>query len=487
MPRLDLALGVASGGARAVAPVPLSVPSGFSWTPPITVSRIGSGAASTFTTNWDYEASKPAPNATIYVDAAGGNNANDGLTYANRVRSLSTAITKANALAVAVVRILANPGNYFQAMPTGTTLNDHFNGTAPTCDLIIEPNNVEGGPGEVFTACNFTSAVSWTLVSGSFYKTTSLGTTSNRVLTDLTSRDAYNDPAVLFRVLSVANPADPTPELAAAAAANPGRGAVYRNTGTSPHTWTVLLHDGRAPDNNVLATSSSHTQLTITSAANRRVWIKGVHIQGAGRAVLIDADLATVTHQFYAKDCSFNGVDDNNIGGGLAWTDGAGLCILQNCRANYNARDGFNYHGGSTSAANCPTRIEIDCVAIKNGWMGGGADNGTTLHEACRGIVVNGLYQSRDRVIHHIADAQDWILGATLQTPDDTASVDGFIKAGELSGDDVRLWLDAVRFGALNGSQFTIECLTDSIVRTANMDPTGWVTPGAGLITTYAA
>jgi len=496
---VDLDLCAAPARGAAAPPVPVSPPSGFTFTDfPMTISRVGSGAASTFVTDWDFDASKPAPDATIFVNSGGaftdtvaaswgaGNNSNDGLSKAAPVRSLTTAITKANALAVATVRIRVRPGNY-RAYSGGATLNDHFNGTAPTCDLIIEADQ-EAAAGSVFVWGNQTSAFSFAPFGATnTYTSTGFGNTANRVLADLTNLDDFGDAIALKRVLTVADVNDPTPEIDAAWAAD-GRGAFYVNTATNPDTFWVRLKDNAAPVQDVnLHSPSTTSQLTLTNAASRKLWLDRIHIYGGARAVIVNAVNATVVHEVYSRLCSFCGVNDTNQGGGFAWDGGAGLCVHDRSQAKYNMLDGFNYHGGSTSAANSPKVVEIDCTAVINGDYGGASNNATTAHDGARIISVGGLYASaNNRTVHDIGDALRWMLGSTVNAPIATDSAAGLVRAGNTAGDAIQIWLDAVRFGAIAGSQFTIDVLAAASVHYANMDPTGWVTPGAGSLASYS-
>jgi len=466
---------------RGAPAVPVSPPSGFTWTPPYTISRLGVGAASTFVTNFDFDASKPAVNGTIYVDSTAGNNANTGLSRAQAVRSLSTAITKANALAVAVVRLLVRPGHYFR-FSGGSTLDDHFNGVTPSCNLIIEPDDFYS-TADVFVWSNHAATISFTLFSGAIYKATGIGTTNNRVLLDRAKLDGFGDATGLKRVNSPANTANPAAELNAAWA--DGRGAYYYNAAAGE--LFVRLFDDRAPDANLVVCSGAAAQLSLASTATRKIWLDRIHINGGGQP--LRAVGVGVAHEIYARLSSFCGGSDSIANGGcVSLVDGPTRGIFDRCQAKYGLLDGFNYHGVSSpiAEATSPTAMEIDCVSRHNGEAGGGANNASTAHEAARVISVNGVYEyAQDRTIHDIQSAQRWMLGSTVRAPVDTASVDGVMRLGNDATQATKAWLDAVRVGAVTGSQFTFDILAAAQLRYANMDPTGWVTPGAGSIASY--
>lgn len=462
----------------------VNAPSGFTWTPPYTISRIGAGSASTFTTNYDYEATKDAVNGTIYVDSLLGSNANPGTSQGSPVRSLSQAITNANALAVAVVRILVRTDGgrrYHSINSAGTTLNDHLNDVVQTCNLIIDPDttyadtpiySLNGPPGNRYTWTQFGA-------TGCYNPSSFL---SARPFIDLGYLDATGRPTGLFRVASVASLVDPTPELLAAASAY-GRGACFFDA-TNSVTW-VRMPDGRAPDADLIPCSATTAHWQVSAAASRKLWMRRLYIIGGTRTLAIVGSGSTVNHTVHAQDCAFLGAHSDP--GGIAHkSGGASLLVFQRCAASYNGLDGFNYHGAATSAATCPTALEIDCVAIGNGDAGGGANNGSTAHEFSRAICVGGTYGgARDRVIHDINSAQRWMMGSTINAPIDTSSASGLLRSGNGAAEATKHWLDAVRFGAVSGSQFHIDALAAAQVKYANMDPAGWVLPGAGSIATY--
>src|SRR4051812_31444172 len=94
------------GGATAI----LTPPAAFGYTPPFALSRRKLLYASSFTPG----SLKPAYTSTI-IFGTGGNNSVDGLTFANRVRSIKQAISKANAFTGQVVRLVGYGGAYLKS------------------------------------------------------------------------------------------------------------------------------------------------------------------------------------------------------------------------------------------------------------------------------------------------------------------------------------------------------------------------------------
>lgn len=466
---------------EALPVTPLSTPSGFGWTPSYTISRVGSGASSTFTTDFSFDATKDAVDGTIYVDSTSGSNSNGGTSRADALRSLSNAITAANALAVPTVRILVRPGRYYRF--NGSSLNDHFNGVAPTCNLMIEPDTFYAG--DVYVLGNHGATIAFTqyLTTGCYSSTTSVGTAGSRTVVDFANLDAYGDPIGLRRVLTVVSTLDPTPELLAADSLY-GRGAYYRNP--SSGTLWVRLPSGRAPDADMVILTDSANNFILDNVATRKAWLDQLRIYGSDSAAAISGSGATVTHTVYARQCSFNSCATNTAAGGFSLKVGGCTAYLDRCRANYNGFDGFSYKG-NTIAAQSGRAIEIDCVSLHNGASGGGANNASTLHDACAAISVNGVYgPSENRTVHDIATSQRWMLGSSITAPIDTTSVSGLVKAGNGAAEATKIWLDAVRLGAVSGSQFHLSCDAAAQIKYANMDLSGAVLDGTTAnITSY--
>lgn len=468
----------ASAAALGAAITPLSVPSGFGWTPSWTFSRIGAGASSTFASSFNFDSTKPTPNADLYVDPIAGNNANAGTSRGASLRSASSAVTAANALAVASVRLLLRPDIFWRYKTS--TLNDHFNAVAPTCDLIIEPDTFYGS-GDAYVIGNHAATVAFSVFSGNIYKATaSVGTSSNRNCVDLVNKDARNAPIGLKRVMNPVSTADPSSEINAAWAE--GRGAYFYNSANGD--LFVRMVDDRAPDANFVLCTGAANMFTVSNAASRKIWMDRIHNIGGSRAIVIGG--SGVTHEVYARQSSFVAASDNSGGGCVTWVNGAGLLVLDRCSANDGLLDGVNGHGTATTGNVSPNILEIDLVSRRCGSALGGANNASTAHEQTKVISVNGIYETaQDRVIHDIDTAQRWMMGSTINAPIDTTSASGLIRCGSAVGDATKHWYDAVRFGAISGSQFHIDVTAAAAAKYANMNPAGWVTPGAGSIATY--
>lgn len=464
----------------------VSAPSGFTDYSgyPVIITRAGTGPASTFTTDFDFDASKPSPNGTIYV-GPDGNNANDGLTYANRVRSLGTAITKANGLAVSVVRIRAKPGHYWRY--NGSLLSDHFGGVLPTCDLIIEPDNENGGAGDVYVWGNHGAAVVWTQQGATpVYKSTSFGNSGTVInVVDRANVDEDGDPISLYRVTTVANPADPSGELGVWSAFY-GRGAFYFNTAPATDEAWVQLFDDRATDANVvcLSAATAADQIKITNVAARRTWLDHIQIFGGAGSIEMTAG-ASAQHELYARQCVFNAAAGP---ANLALSAEHITGVLEDCRFSDAYSDGLNLHGdGDDDPAKAPHVLAIWCSGQRNGLSGSGANNTITAHEGAHILAVNCNFgSSADRPVHVIDASRMWMLGGSVAAPISTASGAGCVRAGSNGGDTAAIFLDAVDIAPVSGLQFSISAqVVGTKCVTRNMVRTGLVLDGNGDTGTY--
>ena len=100
----------------------------------------------------------------------------------------------------------------------------------------------------------------------------------------------------------------------------------------------------------------------------------------------------TVTHdttnpgELYCKNVDFAyGTGDNALS-----IFGDVYFELQNCRALWAERDGFNYH---VRGGKLPRGLEIDCEGAYNGRDGANQNNGSTMHDGGKIIRVGGVYR----------------------------------------------------------------------------------------------
>ncbi|MDX2238898.1 MAG: hypothetical protein NW203_15140 [Hyphomonadaceae bacterium] len=457
MTSLSLGLGVAARSARASAAIAVSAPSGFSDFTRPTILR---ASGNIFSTNYNHAAEKPAYTQTIYVRNV-ANNTGDGLSFATAVRSIKSAISKANAFTGETVRLLIYGEKRYLSSVIVSSIEDGWAGFVPTVNLVIESG--DGLP--IYCIRNLLlPAFTQPFAGEPYYHSTHGSLVPTNTAADFANLDSDGVPIALSRVESVVDSADPRPELAAAAAAD-GRGAVYVDAALR-RIWVRLFND-RAPDGDFYSLIASANGY-INSAASRTLWMENVRFIGGDRALRVQGSGSTVNHTIRAQDCWFA----HAHGDGFAHTDGgASTIVLNRARAKWNRADGITYKGANTSTATCPTALEIDCISDWNGWDGAGTNNGTTTHEYCRAIRVNGLYRNNaDRQCHDVNSSQNWYLGCVAGPSRASAGVakSGFVASLSDGGSELaKTWLDACSVGA--GLSNDLYCYANAQLRYANM------------------
>jgi len=482
-------------------PTAIAVPPTYPVTPPMTVYRTGSGTASTFTTNYDHAAKKPAYVATIYVDVATGSNSNNGLSSGAKLRSLELAAFLATQISAAngngPVRILATAGDYLASntqagtaggQVTSIAWKDAWIARSPNCDLVLEVN----GAGTVNSIANVLVALPAFVATSdpNIYVSTYTTSAPSRNLWDRSRIDASGAPTGLAQVRTVANLADPSSEINAAWAL--GIGAMFLDT-TNKKMY-VRCSDNRVPDSSIQVGSGSvGAGYSSAVTANRTVWVEGWNFWGGNKPFSATATSA-FSINLYAKNCQFLFAQGSN---GVTFTGGPGLAIYQNCVFSYNDQDGQNPHGAtaSPSLATSPQVVEIGCTGNWNGWDATGTNNGSTAHEYIPIIRVNGTYlNNADRSVNDINNVVSWNLGCiassrgasvgtgvTQAATSKTAYCAGF--AGTTYA--ATMYLDACKFGGAN--DYDLYAGPGCTINYANMDLTGRITGGTGTIQAYAA
>ena len=158
-------------------------------------------------------------------------------------------------------------------------------------------------------------------------------------------------------------------------------------TGTSlyVHTW-----DNRVPDANVGVLRVEKTSNAAT--ADTTFYIDGMEIWGDDgvRFIVTTATTSSILAGVNSA-ARYGGVNLAN-----AWrANGINFAYAVNCEVSdfFGNGDGFNYHGDSGNGV-AVKFLEVNCVAKRIGKSGDSNDNGSTCHDDCLGIRLNGNYQS---------------------------------------------------------------------------------------------
>ncbi len=453
--------------------VALTAPAGFAvQSLPFAILRTGSGTASTFTTAYDHAAHRPATATTIHV--APGGLADAAGTQADPVPSINMAIAIGNAsgqpyaVEIAAGTYLATQAFTRTVAPAATYVAAWYNASPTQNCAIYCPAGV------AISSLQHATTV-WVATDDPNIWRTTPANSSNRWVADLTTLDDTGVPIGLDQVRTVADPANPIPEINAAWTAQRGASS-YRGT-----TMWVRLPDNRQPTAATVAVGRDFNATAgggspAAPIASIKLWLDNVQCR-FGRAAFGVVASEAFRVDVYARNCAFLYAGSSVVGGeglgSFSFGGGGGDVILDRCVASYSDLDGFNYHGVSQSVvrANCPAVYEIACRSRSAGWTGGLANNGSTLHEACTGVRIDGDYRNNaDRTIHDINRAQSWNIGC-LAVPrrgqDGSEQSAAFSVGHPTDGAASAMWLDTCRVGG--GAQFPMQAYPGSTLRFANL------------------
>ncbi|WP_170841848.1 hypothetical protein [Sphingomonas gellani] len=511
-----------SGVAPTPTPTPsasIASPSGFAFSGPYapTISRVGKGSASTFSTDYSEATRKAriAPVTTFYVRLSTGNNNNDGLSAATAFRSLRLA-----------VKMGVDTGqpftvNYEAALPTAATpivyrdsstqarsgqatnnatWGDCWRSTDITQDCVLEPSVAGGVAYNAYTAISPNYAAS---SDTNTYVATVTSTTRYSQIYDFANLDRNNAPRPLAKLIAApADAANPWPEINALwtalngvtdAGQVPAYGLGVVWTDVANNKIYVRTFNNRAPDANLLhgsLTGNLPAGINATPTKAVRAYIEGLRFIGGsagGYAAFHLYAAGGFRHQFDFVRCGFHG----GVGAGALQVDGSAATdgsdtIAVGCYASNALFDGFNYHQACSA-------IELGCTSDWNGWESGLANNGTTCHETCRVIRVSGSYrQNQDRSLHDVHQAMSWNLGcesSTRRGQDGAEQSAAFATGRPSTSDNSTIWLDAcaVLNGAGGAPQYPTESYTSATLRYANLSFVPTAGPGTGTVSAYEA
>ena len=447
--------------------VALSVPSGFGWTPPFAITTNGS----TYNTDFDIDAAKPAYTRTIYI-GSGGSNLNDGLLHDNRVRSISAGITKANAYTGETVRLLIDPGEYLLS-EVHDAYSDNWNGVTPTVNTVFEMN----GAGRAISIHNQLPATVASTSDPNIYVVT-FSTSVTRAAIDRTFTED-GQPQLLYTVFTVATSSNPVAELNAAWTTY-GRGVIFKESATK--AW-VRLRDNRQPDGDVLYFKQGNNGAFSSALANLTLWMDGLTFWGA-QTFVVTGGTGSNNPKLYAKDITYSFSQQGGTNG-FSWATGEGESYHVNSRATFNVGDGFNYRGAVKA-------LEVNTVGSWNGWVGSitGTNNGSTAHNDAKVIRLNAVYEhNENRNVHDIQNVKSWNLGVTAtdsRTASGEAGANFVIGSAGVTTTTATMWLDGV---TSSGSLYDLEAYDNTFMYVANTASSSFnnIVSGtpAGTITPY--
>ncbi|MCU4181128.1 fibronectin type III domain-containing protein [Bosea sp. BH3] len=472
-----------SGGA-AVAP-----PGAFALaaTMPFTITRYGSGVASTFGHSFSMDPVKPVPTHTIYC-GAGGSDAANGTSWATRVASLKQAATLANAIgnAASIVRILVQEGRYLYP-------NDWSGVIVDRAGLIIEPCDAAGAVSNgVFHSIHHQTMPAFASVGSAVHCSTYTTELPQRSAWDESILDADGDPQGIPNVPgSFANEAAIIAGISAYHATHAMGGCYLDATNRKLYVRTA---DGRAPDSNIHVGRGANSSTDANSRnfyqsgiyfTPKTIWVRNMRCYG-GMNWLYAYNPQGHTIAGYLADCRFLHAGYN----GLSVMGDVALTTLR-CSFGYVYEDGIGYTlPDGAGVANFPKFFELDCIYK---WCGQDSasdtsKNASSTHDTVPGVRVNGrARKTQNRAFHDIAASQSWNLGVIARDCRQTGVQSGAFASGynPNTGETSKIWLDACQSV---DNAYDLEAYKGGTLSYANMDATGFVNDnGSGTITTYNA
>ena len=373
--------------------MPYLYPAEFIWKDSPINRKIFTNGAGKFFVDFDVEELKPTSGTTYYVDCINGKNTNMGNNPYAPVRDVATAYSRSD-----VGEIIVYGGIYGDS--------NVMNGVAIKKNISIKAR--EGD--DVYFTSN--RPVTWTKMEGrtNIWQAT-------RSVTGAIFDKKYIDSDRNWTKYPTVSDLDTLD-------ANAGHSYI-----TSSNIY-VHTKDGREPDDDILVFLKVPNILLQEGCT---VYLENIKCWGGSYPARVE-----VGSTLLAKNCDFrysleSGSDGvYNVGG---------LSILQNCKATKNEDDGFSYDPSGEIPAK---GIEINCSSWRNGSVGGN-DNGSTLHEGCIAIRVNGAYwENYGPNVADVGGAQSINLGCIMANSKMTTEGSGRGVTSSTNGSykNTKVWLD---------------------------------------------
>jgi hypothetical protein len=173
-------------------------------------------------------------------------------------------------------------------------------------------------------------------------------------------------------------------------------------------------------------------------SGSQTVYLEGIDLEGGTGNGCLQITTATGPNIpiIYGKNCTFKYCRDAN---GVTLT--GGFTYFENCIAESNGADGFNYHYHAATGV-LPYAVEINCTGRYNG-MADDNDNGSSIHDGGSIVRINGIYHDcNGPVIHDISNGTtSWSLGCSSHDSTNVA-INANWKSGATGSTGTKMWLD---------------------------------------------
>jgi len=300
---------------------------------------------------------------TYYVDGRDGVDANSGLTWALRKKTIKATLTAASASGLPSRILVYSDSGRIKYVRSASWAN----GAAPfvsAVPILIEAfeGRIETGPFDAWT---------WTLTAASTYTYEITRSNANSIYNPSIKESVYG--AEVYTQYKW---------VASAAAVETTEGSWYTDN------VKCYVH----PHGNIPATdANARVYLTSNGAGwncNKNLFVRGFDFEGGTEAAFKVMGGSTNTVVF--DDCTFRYAVGSIVeNGGTTIYDsvavlGCKLFAAFNCKADKSSKDGFNFH---SAGAVIPSALLVNCSAFKNGTYGT-SNNGFTCHDGVKAISI---------------------------------------------------------------------------------------------------
>ena len=348
---------------------------------------------------------------TYYVDNVGGTDANSGLTWALRKKSIGGALRTASASGLPSRVLVWNSGiPYWRQVSAGDDGSDR-NSNVP---ILLEAMN---GRVQTGTYDNLT----WVKTGGLTNVYQAARSSAYRCV-----NPSVKDSSGIY--------ADYV-WVASTAACDALEGSWYTDN------VNVYIH----PHNKVVPTlTNARVILHATGfnwSNNQNLVVRGFDFEGGVNGAIRVRNGSTNT--VVVDDCTFRyGTASNTAAGGETVVDGVqilgcGLFAAFDCRADRNSKDGFNMHA---NAGVVPSGLFVRCFGTLNGMNPSTSNNGFTTHDGIKSVSIGCDWRGNYGMgSGHISNGtQVWSVGDVSG-----ASMGDPIYAGNLPYGGFGVWLGA--------------------------------------------
>lgn len=446
-------------GSEPIEEDEIPVPSGFPFTPPFSIFRDSeTGEVTTDFNPSTYDFSDET-GVTYYVSSS-GNDSNDGLSESTPKKSIG--------VLVAALNSSPPSGGATIIVMTDLHYQDGFRGNDVTgWDIVLKTiDGTQKKISEWNSAGTFAATPAATTANCYLYSRNN-SSANIGILADEKVVDDYGFPVRLRQVADLAT-CDATP------------GSFYRQSSSVAYIHT---HDSRVPDSQCKGYGARNMFRCINS---NRVYVENLIFEGGSEVAKWIFNTNISDSVFVAHNCQFLQAF-GGVGGFIHEVPSDALCILHDCVCASAPADGFNYRTRASMGTNGPQVVEIGCMGNYNGFDNGPNNNGTTSHGYTNTIRINGIYiKNENRNVHDIEDCKTWMIkckaGHSRNTANEHDSIN-FAFGRNATNDSTEAWLDDCE--SLGGSITDLAVYPSTVVKTKNMDTSGWNIIGTGTLTTY--